>query len=204
MRRRSSSTPSNSDRLFSCGNSPSSSPVTNTVWNSRPFAACTVMSCSAGRPSAACVSPASSAACARNAVSGSVAPPRAAGVAVGVARRERDRRVDREIGLAQEAVGGVDELLEVVERSCAVLLGLVVRDEARRRDHVLDRLGQRQPGRRARASPRSAATNAARLLPALPPTAPAARRLPQRRALRRAPRPAASPACARRCRAAES
>jgi len=78
MSRRSSSTPSNSDRLFSCGNRPSSSPVTNTVWNSRPLAAWTVISCSAGRPSAACVSPDSSAACARNAVSGSVAPSAAA------------------------------------------------------------------------------------------------------------------------------
>ena len=74
MSRRSSSSPSYSFRLFSCGNRPSSRPVTNTVWNSRPFAECTVISCSAGRPSAACVSPASSAACARNAVSGSVAP----------------------------------------------------------------------------------------------------------------------------------
>ena len=56
--------------------------------------------------------------------------------------------VDREIGLAQEAVGRVDELVEVVEPILAVLFLPVMRDESGRRVHVLDRLRQRQTGRR--------------------------------------------------------
>ena len=39
IRRRSSSRPSDSIALFSCGNSPSSRPVMNTAVNSSPFAA---------------------------------------------------------------------------------------------------------------------------------------------------------------------
>ena len=200
MSRRSSSTPSNSDRLFSCGKSPSSSPVTNTVWNSRPFAAWTVISCSAGRPSAACVSPASSAAWARNAVSGSVAPSSAA---TSRSLAGRDRRIDGEIGLAQERGGGVDELLEILEAILPVLLGLVVRDEARGVVHVRDGLRQRQSrGRRPHGVDQlhergeAAARLAGRLAAArgLPQARPgAARRVLQR-----------SRACARRCHAAEN
>src|SRR6185369_11462687 len=50
----------------------------------------------------------------------------------------------RDVGLAHEALGRVDELLEVLDAVLAVLLGRVVRLEARAFDHVLDRLWQRQ------------------------------------------------------------
>ena len=101
------------------------------------------MSCSAGRPSAAWVSPASSAACARNAVSGSVAPVVGRGSGVHRAGRKH-RRVDGEIGFAQEALRGVDELVEIVETVLAVLFVAIVREKAGRGVDVLDRLGQRQ------------------------------------------------------------
>ncbi|CFW31806.1 Uncharacterised protein [Bordetella pertussis] len=53
IRRRSSSRPAGSMMLFSCGNSPSSRPVMNTASNSRPLAACTVISCTASWPTCA-------------------------------------------------------------------------------------------------------------------------------------------------------
>ena len=56
--------------LFSCGNRPSSRPVMKTASNSRPLAACTVMSWTASWPCCAWLSPASSAACDRKAASG--------------------------------------------------------------------------------------------------------------------------------------
>ena len=109
------------------------------------------------------------------------------GDVVGVGRVGGDavrqhRRVGGDLGLADEALRGVDELLQVVDAVLAVLLGPVVRDEARRLDHVLDRLGQRQPrGRGAHRldRPDERGETAARLAGQRA----RARRLPQRRAL---------------------
>ena len=185
MRRRSSSRPSASVRLFSCGKRPSSRPVTNTVWNSRPFAECTVMSCSAGRPSASCVSPASSAACARNAVNGSVAPssaPLSGAGASGSTRSDSIGASRRELRFAHEAVGRGDELVEVLDAVLPILLGAVMRHEARLVDDVLDGLRQRQRARIA-SQLLDQPAEAASASPALPVTLPARRDLPQARAL---------------------
>jgi hypothetical protein len=78
-------------------------PVRNTSGNSRPLAECRLMSCTQSSQASAWPSPASSAACARNAASGS----RPFGVVVLV------------------VAGGGDQLLQVLDPHLA-LLALVV------------------------------------------------------------------------------
>ena len=162
IRRRSSSRPSTSDIEFSCGNRPSSRPVMNTQSNSSPLAECTVISCTASCPACAWLSPASSAACVRNAASGeTISPVSASGVtstaatacrhaggdrARGLVDRQRDR-ILAEALLRDEGLGGVDQLFQVLDAVGAFLLGAVEVDQPARLQHVLDDLAQ---GRAAR------------------------------------------------------
>src|SRR6185295_11302996 len=71
----------------------------------------------------------------------------AAGASAALVDRQRDG-VPAEAFLGDERLGGVDELLEVLEPLLAVALVLVEVDQARRLEHVDDDLAQRQAARR--------------------------------------------------------
>ena len=64
----------------------------------------------------------------------------------GLVDRQRDR-VLAEAFLRDERLGGVDQLLEVLEPVLAFAVGLVEVDQARRLEHVVDDLAQRQAAR---------------------------------------------------------
>ena len=68
--------------------------------------------------------------------------------------RREHRRVHRQIGFAQKALRGVDELVEIVDPVSAVLFVAVMRGEAGCGIDVRDRLGQRQADGRGAHAPR--------------------------------------------------
>ena len=95
----------------------------------------------------------------RNAVSESVAPsasPASGELRVDIHTVGEHRRVGREVRLAHEAVRGGDQFQQVLDTILAVLLRLVVREQAGLLDHVLDRFRKRQRLGFVDAAPRSA------------------------------------------------
>ena len=143
----------------------------NTAWNSRPLAECTVINCTASAPSPAWPSPDSSAACARNAASGSVgsASPRAGRRRrLGATRGEIESRRAMDPLFLHEHGRGVHQLVQILDPIGAVALGAVVRDEAARFEQMLDDFGQAAARRYRCAASSMICTKPPTALPALP------------------------------------
>jgi hypothetical protein len=93
------------------------------------LAECTVISCTASCPAWAWLSPASSAACVRKAASGdSVSPVSAVGARASSSTGKR-HGIAAKTFLRDEALGRVDQFLQVLDPVGALALGLVVFDQ---------------------------------------------------------------------------
>jgi hypothetical protein len=160
----------------------------NTASNSSPLAECTVISCTASCPAWAWLSPASSAACVRKAASGDmISPVSASGTAPPPGRRptpgllvHRQRhRVLAEALLRDEALGRVDQFLEVLDAVLAFLVGAV-------------EVHQAECCSTCSMISRSVRPSVASRMPSTRPRRPCSRRPPCR-----PPRPRSAPGCGR-------